>query len=479
MSKKQTISGLIWSFADSFLLRGISFIGTLVIARILGPTEFGIMGMISIFIAIGTSLVDSGLSSSIIRTQNTDDNDYSTVFYLNLSISITVYICLFVLAPFISGFYNQPILINVIRLYCFSFVISALSSVQLAILDKEMQFKKLMFYNIPGVIIGVITGVSLGYNGFGVWSIVWMYLTIQLIQSIMLWSFSKWKPTRTFSKEKMKYHYSFGYKLMLSSLIDTLFKNIYNILIGKYFSVKSLGFYERANTFNEYPVSILTNIISRVSYPLMAKMQMDKEKLAIVYKQILQFTFFVTAPVMFSAAALAKPLFLLVLGEQWLPAVPFFQIICLGSILYPIHAFNINILKVSGRSDLFLKLEIVKKLILVLTIVVAFQYGVYGLVWSTVITSFLSLIINTYYSSSIINYTTKKQLLDMFPTFLLSVFVFVIITYLLSLLQTFSIYLQILFPAIAGLIVYLISSYFIRSEPLLFVVKLLKKETHD
>ncbi len=475
MSKKQTISGLFWTFADSFLLRGISFIGTLVIARILGPTEFGIIGMISIFIAIGTSLVDSGMSSSIIRTQNADDNDYSTVFYLNLFISFTVFIILFILAPYIAGFYSQPILTNVIRLYCLSFVISAFSSIQIAILDKEMQFRKMMLYNIPGVIIGVILGISLGYLGYGVWSIVWMYLSIQLIQSIVLWIFSKWKPSRTFSKEKMKYHYSFGYKLMLSSLIDIVFKNIYNILIGKYFSVKSLGFYERANTFNEYPVSILTNIISRVSYPLMANMQMDKQKLAIVYKQILQFTFFITAPLMFGAAAIAKPLFLLVLGEQWLPAVPFFQIISLGSILYPIHAFNINILKVSGRSDLFLKLEIVKKLILVITIVIAFQYGVYGLVWSTVLTSFLSLIINTYHSSSIINYTTKKQLLDMLPTFSLSVFVFIVMTYFLSFLETFSIYLQIIFPAIAGFIVYLFFSYLIRSKPLLFAIKLIKE----
>jgi O-antigen/teichoic acid export membrane protein len=475
LSKKQTISGLFWTFADSFLLRGISFIGTLVIARILGPTEFGIIGMISIFIAIGTSLVDSGMSSSIIRTQNADDNDYSTVFYLNLFISFTVFIILFILAPYIAGFYSQPILTNVIRLYCLSFVISAFSSIQIAILDKEMQFRKMMLYNIPGVIIGVILGISLGYLGYGVWSIVWMYLSIQLIQSIVLWIFSKWKPSRTFSKEKMKYHYSFGYKLMLSSLIDIVFKNIYNILIGKYFSVKSLGFYERANTFNEYPVSILTNIISRVSYPLMANMQMDKQKLAIVYKQILQFTFFITAPLMFGAAAIAKPLFLLVLGEQWLPAVPFFQIISLGSILYPIHAFNINILKVSGRSDLFLKLEIVKKLILVITIVIAFQYGVYGLVWSTVLTSFLSLIINTYHSSSIINYTTKKQLLDMLPTFSLSVFVFIVMTYFLSFLETFSIYLQIIFPAIAGFIVYLFFSYLIRSKPLLFAIKLIKE----
>lgn len=475
MLRKQTFSGLIWTFADTFLLRGVSFMGTIVIARLLGPTEFGLIGMISVFIAIGTSLVDSGLSSSLIRTQDADDTDFSTVFYLNLGMSFLVYLTLFLAAPYIAGFYNQSILTNVIRLYCFSFIISAFSSIQLAILDKEMQFRKMMLYNIPGVFIGVTVGIALGYLGYGVWSIVWMYLTIQIIQSLVLWSFSKWKPTRTFSKEKMKYHYGFGYKLMLSGLLDTVFKNIYNILIGKFFSVKSLGFYERANTFNEYPVSILTSIIARVSYPLMAKMQMEKERLAVVYKQLLQFTFFITAPLMLGAAAIAKPLFLLVLGAQWLPAVPFFKIICLASMLYPIHAFNINVLKVSGRSDLFLKLEIVKKIIVVISILIAFQFGIYGLVWSSVITSFLSLLINTHYSSDIIDYTTKNQLLDMLPTFLLSLVIFIIMTYFVSLLETYSIYLQIILPTLAGLLFYVLFNYLIKSVPLLFAIKLLKE----
>jgi len=473
--RKQTFSGLIWTFADTFLLRGVSFIGTIVIARLLGPTEFGLIGMISVFIAIGTSLVDSGLSSSLIRTQDANDTDFSTVFYLNLGMSFVVYLSLFLSAPYIALFYSQPILTDIIRLYCFSFIIAAFSSIQLAILDKEMQFRKMMLYNIPGVLIGVSVGIALGYLGYGVWSIVWMYLTIQIIQSLVLWSFSKWKPTRTFSKEKMKYHYGFGYKLMLSGLLDTVFKNIYNILIGKFFSVKSLGFYERANTFNEYPVSILTSIIARVSYPLMAKMQMEKERLAAVYKQLLQFTFFITAPLMLGAAAIAKPLFLLVLGTQWLPAVPFFKIICLASMLYPIHAFNINVLKVSGRSDLFLKLEIVKKIIVVISILIAFQFGIYGLVWSSVVTSFLSLIINTHYSSDLINYTTKNQLLDMLPTFLLSVVIFIIMTYIVSLLETYSIYLQIILPTLIGFLFYILFNYLIKSVSLLFAIKLLKE----
>ncbi len=473
--KKQTFSGLLWTFADTFLLKGVSFIAIIILARLLGPREFGLIGMISVFIAIGTSLVDSGLSSSIIRTSDTDDSDFSTVFYLNLIISFLVYIILFFGAPFIAEFYHQEVLTNIIRLYCFSFIISAFSAVQLAILDKEMQFRRIMQYNIPGILIGVIVGITLGYFGYGVWSIVMMYLTTQTVQSIVLWSFSNWKPTKTFSREKMKFHYKFGYKLMLSGLLDTVFKNIYNVLIGKFFSVQSLGYYERANTFNEYPVTIITGIINKVSYPLLSKIQNDRERISYVYKQMLQLTFFVTTPLMLGAAAVSKPLFLLVLGEQWSPAVPLFKIICLASIFYPIHSFNISVLKVYGRSDLFLKLEIYKKIIVIISIIIAFQFGILGLVWSSVISSFIALLINTHYSSDIIKYSTKRQLLDMLPVFLISSLVFVIMTFLVIQLEMISIYLQIIVPSVVGILFYLTINYIISSTPLMFALKLIKE----
>src|SRR5690606_19634638 len=230
--KKQTLSGIIWTFTDTFVLKGMSFFASIILARLLGPTEFGLIGMISVFIAIGTSLVDSGLSASIIRTKDADDSDFSTVFYLNLMMSVAVYGLLFFTAPWIADFYGHDILVPIIRLYCFSFVISAFSAIQTALLHKEMQFTTISQYNVPGTVIGVIVGISLGYLGYEVWSIVWMYLSTQLIHSLILWGFSKWKPSLTFSKEKLKYHYGFGYKLMLSGLLDTGFRNIYNVIIG-------------------------------------------------------------------------------------------------------------------------------------------------------------------------------------------------------------------------------------------------------
>lgn len=395
--KKQTFSGVIWTFLDTFLITGISFIATLFIARILGPTDYGLIGMVAVFFAIGNTLVDSGLSQSIIRTKEADNKDYSTVFYLNLGISIFVYLILFIAAPYIAMFFEQNVLIEIIRLYCLSFIITAFSAIQLAQLNRNMEFKKITYINVPSTIVGVIVGITLSINGFGVWSLVWMHLSNKITFSILLWLFSTWKPTLYFSREKMKYHYGFGYKLMLSGILNSIFNNIYNIVIGKFYSVQSLGYFERAKRLNDYPVTILTGIISKVTYPLLSKIQDEKERIAKVYKQLIQFSFFISTPLMFGLAAIATPLFQLILGDQWMAAVPYFQIICLASIFYPVHSFNLNILKVYGKSNLFLKLEVYKKLIIVLGIVISFPFGIIGLVWSTVAVSFISLIINTHY----------------------------------------------------------------------------------
>ena len=473
--KKQTLSGVFWTFTDTFILRGLSFIASVVLARLLGPTEFGLVGMISVFVAIGNSLVDSGLSASIIRTKEANDQDFSTVFYLNLLMSVLVYGLVFIAAPYIASFFNQDILIPIVRIYCISFIISAFSSIQMAILNKEMKFKKIMQCRLPGTIIGVVVGIAMGYLGYGVWSLVWMFLTTQIVNSVMLWLFSIWKPSLTFSKEKLKYHYGFGYKLMLSGLINTLYNNIYKVIIGKFFSVQSLGYYERAEAFNSQPVTILTTIISKVSYPLLSKIQDQEERIGAVYRQLIQFSFFIMAPMMLAAAALAKPLFLLVLGEQWLPAVPFFQILCLSGMFFPIHAFNINVLKVYGRSDLFLKLELIKKAVITVTIIIGFQFGIYGLVWSSVLNSIISLLINTHYSSRMIHYTTKQQLEDIVITLAKAGVMALLMWCLIQGLENYSFFFQLIITGSFGVGFYIVLNFLLRSPQLTFVLELIKK----
>lgn len=472
--KQKTIYGIIWSFAEAILLRSLTFLAMLLLARWLGPSDFGLIGMIAIFIGIGTSLVDSGMSSSIIRTKNANDSDFSTVFYMNLAMSLLVYLILFIMAPYIATFFKQEILINIIRVYCLIFIVSALSAVQLAILNKEMRFKRLMQLNAPSTIIGVTIGLLLGYNNYGVWSIVAMLLITQLVLSFLLWVTASWKPSFSFSMSKLKYHYNFGYKIMLSGLLDTIFTNSYNVIIGRFFPVQTLGYYERAKNFNDYPSVTMTGIIRKVTYPMLAQLQDDTPKLSIIYRRMLRITFFITAPLMMGAAALAYPLFDLVLGKQWIPAVPYFQILSISAMLYPIHAFNINVLQVYGRSDLYLKLEIIKKIIIALSIVVSFQFGVMGLVWGSVVTSFISLLINTHYSGMLIEYSTKRQLMDMYPILIIAGMTFVVMYNTIILFKDFNIGFQLFASTMIGVLFYLLVQYFFKSGPMLDLLLIFK-----
>lgn len=472
--KQKTISGVAWSFAEAILIKGLSFVAMLLLARWLGPTDFGLIGMIAVFIAIGRSLVDSGMSLSIIRTTDADDSDFSTVFFMNMAMSFLVYAILFFAAPYIAIFYEQEILVEIIRVYCLSFIISAFSAVQLAILTKEMKFKRLVLLTAPSTIAGVVVGLTLGYYDYGVWSIVAMLLTTQVVLSILLWINASWKPSLNYSKKKFFYHYKFGYKIMLSGLLDTIFNNSYNVIIGKYFPVETLGFYERAKRFNDYPSVTITGIVRKVTYPMLAQLQNDVPRLSVIYRKMIKVAFFIVAPFMLGGAAIAKPLFELVLGASWLPAVPFFQVLSLAAILYPIHAFNVNILQVFGRSDWFLKLEVIKKILMAISIFVGFQFGIMGLIWSSVFSSVISLLINTHYSSRLIDYSTKNQLLDMLPILLSAGLIFFVMYFSAQLLNDYHQIAQITFASLTGILFYLLVHSFFRTSPLYALLTMIK-----
>ena len=474
--RKKTLSGLLWTVVDMFVLRGMSFVSTVVLARWLGPEEFGLVGMITVFIAIGAAIMDSGMSASLIRMKDAQEKDYSTVFILNLGLSIAFYLLIFIGAPLIATFYKQPVLTDLVRVYALSFIIGALSAVQLAILNSRMQFKRIMKQNMPGTIIGVVTGITLGHLGFGVWSIVVMYLTTQMVQSLVLWIRSDWQPAFEFSSERAKFHFGFGYKLMLSGLLNTVFQNIYNIIIGRFYSVRELGYFERSKAFNDYPVNILTSVMTKVTYPLLASIQSEKIRISQVYRKIMRLAFFVTCPLMFGAAAIAYPLFDLVLGKEWIAGVPYFQILCLSSIFYPVHAFNLNVFKVYGKSELFLKLEIIKKIIIVIGLFIGFQFGILGLVWSSVICNYLALFINTHYSADMINYSGKRQFLDMLPTFVTAGLMFVGTYFVMDILSELSSLILVGLGGILSILIYMGLNYFIKSESLAYGLSIIKKK---
>lgn len=413
--KKQAISGVFWTGLQQFGRQGIAFVTSIVLARILSPYEFGLIAMIGIFIALGDSLIKSGLTNSLIRTENINEDDYSTVFIFNMVGSVLIYLIMFLLAPFIANFYKQIELVEIIRWYSLVFIINALSAVQLTRLTKIMDFKTQLIVSLPSIIISSLIGIYMAYANYGVWSLIWSAIIQSLLSTVQVWFYSKWIPNFVFSIEKFKLHFTYGFKIMLSSLLDIIFVNIYTLVIGRFFHPLQVGYYNRANTLQMFPVTNLSMIVNKVSFPLFASIQNDDIRLKEVYRKMMQLVLFIIAPILVLMAVLAEPIFRFLFTEKWLPAVPYFQILCYNGILYPIHSYNLQILNVKGRSDLFLKLEVLKKSLVVVMILITFQFGIYGLLIGSTITSTIAFFINTYFSGKLINYNAFSQIKDLMP----------------------------------------------------------------
>lgn len=418
--KKKTISSLIWTFSQQFGAQGIGFVVSVVLARILMPEDFGLIGMIAVFMAIGQTLVDGGLSQSLIRSDVVSNKDLSTVFIFNLVGSVVIYGIVYLLAPFIANFYKQDMLTNILRVYTLSFIINAFSTIQFTILTKNLDFKTQLLVTIPSLVVAGIGGVILAYRGFGVWSLVYMTLIRSALISIQVWIRSDWKPSILFSWSTFKHHFFFGYKLTLSSLLDTIFKNIYQIVIGRFFAPAQVGFYTRADSLKQLPVSNLSSALNKVTYPIFSSIKNDDDRLKKAYKEVMQMVIFIIAPGLCLLGSVADDLFILLFTEKWLPAAPYFQILCVAGILYPIHAYNLNILKVKGRSDLFLYLEIIKKSLLIIILIITIPRGITWMLWGQVVSSILAFFINTHYSGLFLKYSAKEQALDVLPAILLA-----------------------------------------------------------
>ncbi len=418
--RHKTIHGVGWSFIDNISNSGITFLVGLVLARLLTPEEYGIMAMIAIFIAISNSIIDSGFSNALIRKTRIERVDYSTVFYFNLTVSILIYALLYLAAPTISVFFKEPVLLAVIRVIGWVLIINALAIIPRTQFVRNVDFKTQTKVSLISSISSGVIGIGMALGGMGVWSLVGQQLFRQFLNTLFLWVYSKWHPVWEFSMKSFKELFGFGSKLLLSGLLDTIYKNIYYIVIGRFYTSAQLGQYTRAEQFNMIFSSNLTSVVQRVSYPVLSSIQEEPERLREAYRKVIKITMLITFACMLGLAAVAKPLILILIGEKWLPAVYFLQIICFSGILYPLHAINLNILQVKGRSDLFLKLEIIKKIIAVGPIVVGIAYGIEYMLWGSVLTSFIAYFLNSYYSANLINYPTGEQLKDILPTFLIS-----------------------------------------------------------
>ena len=421
--KSKAIKGLSWSAFENTSNLGLNFLVGIILARILTPSEFGLIGITTIFIAVSSTIVDSGFSSALIRKKNTNSKDYNTVFYFNLLAGILLYILLFFCAPAIASFFKDPTITSIIRAMGIVLIFGAFGSIQKVILTKQINFKTQSKISIFSSILSGVIGVYMAFNGFGVWSLVLREISRQFFSSILFWIFNKWRPNLEFSIQSFKELFGFGSKLLFTNLLETLYKNIYYLIIGRFFTLFELGQYTRAEQFNSIFSSNLSSIIQRVSFPVFSELQHNDDKLKQAFKEILQGTMLIAFSLMFGLVAVAEPLILVLIGDKWLQSVSYLQIIALGGMIYPLHALNIDILMVKGKSDLFLKIEIIKKTIAVIPILLGIFYGIEFMLWGSVIISFVSFFANSFYSKKLIDYSSFNQIKDIFPTFLISFFV--------------------------------------------------------
>lgn len=425
--KQKAAKGILWSTVERFSVQGVQFVIMIVMARLLTPYDYGIIGMLAIFIAVAQSLIDSGFSQALIRKQDRTDVDNNTVFYFNIVVSALLYLILYVSAPFVADFYDTPQLCPVMRVVCLGIFFNSFAVVQRALLTIRIDFKTQAKAALTAAVTSGIVGIAMAWHGFGVWSLVTQQLLNLGVNTVLLWLLSKWRPRLVYSWRSFHELFAFGSKLLASGLLDTVYRNIYPIVIGKLFSASSLGHYTRAHQFSEFPSQNINGIIQRVTYPILCEIQNDDVRLAGIYRRFLKLSAFVVFPLMIGLSSVAKPFVNIMLGMQWDFCGQLLQIICFAMMWYPIHAINLNLLQVKGRSDLFLKLEIIKKVLGVAVLCATAPFGLVVMCYGQIFSSLVSLVINTYYTGKLINVGFVRQMRDLLPTTVLCLVMFALI----------------------------------------------------
>lgn len=429
--KQKTVKGVGWSFADNIANQGITFLVGLVLARLITPEEYGLIGIILIFVAVFDSIVNCGFSNALIRKNDANDKDYNTVFIVNMVLSVALFIIFFFSAQYIADFFNQPLLKPLTQVMGSIVIIHAFAIIQRTILIKRIDFKTQTKASVISSVSSGIIGITMAFYGYGVWSLVGQQLSRALLNTFCLWIYSHWWPKLQFSWNSFRELFGFGWKLLVSSLIDTIWKEIYQVVIGKCYAPATLGQYTRAHQFGSIFSSNLNSVIQRVSYPVLSSMQGDKQRMKEGYRRVIKVTMLVTFVLMLGLAAVSKPMIQVLVGDQWLIAANFLPIICLQMMLYPLHALNLNMLQVQGRSDLFLKLEIIKKCVALIPLSLGIFVGIYWMIWGSVFTGMFAYYLNSYYSGKFLNYSILAQIKDIIPSLYIAI-IMALFTYFVS-----------------------------------------------
>lgn len=471
--KSKTISGLLWKFAERIGAQAITFILSIILARLLSPSDYGAIAILLVFITIADVFVNAGFGSALIQKKDADDLDFSSVFYFSFIFSVFVYIVIFLSAPFVANFYNMPILQPTLQVLALRIPVAAINSVQQAYVSRNMQFKKFFYSTLSGTAASAVVGIFMAYNGYGIWSLVGQYLSNAVINTIVLFSVINWRPQLIFSLQRLKSLFSYGWKLLLSGLLDTGYQSLNSLLIGKFYTPADLAFFD---TGKKFPMVIVTNInssISSVLFPALASEQDEPERVKAHTRKAIQISSYIMWPMMLGMAACADSIVSLVLTDKWLPVVPYLQIACITYGLWPIHTANLQAINAMGRSDIFLKLEIVKKFVGISILIFTMQYGVLAIALGGILGGMISTFINAYPNGYLLKYSYMEQIKDILPSVILALFIAVII-------KCFNNYFEnsvslLIVDILLFITLYILISYLINNKEFNYIINTIKQ----
>lgn len=470
--KEKTISGVIWNAIGRFSTQGMSFVFTMLIARMLMPEDYGVVAMLGIFMAIAGTFIDSGFANALIRKPDRTETDMATVFYFNIAVALFFYIVLWFAAPYIAEFYEQPLLLPITRIVALNFVIGSFGSVAGLQFTFRLDFKTPAKLGVVNCIFNGTLTLFLAYKGYGVWALVWSGIVGNIFNVLLLYIVVRWKPLWTFSWKSFREMFSYGSKLLASALLDTTYNNIYPIVIGKIYSAATLGVYGRASNLAQFPSSNITSILQSVTFPVLSTIQNEDNRLVDAYRRFITMSAFVVFPLMVGLAAVADPFIRLTLTDKWEGAIYLLQIICFALMWYPVHAINLNVLQVKGRSDYFLKLEVIKKVQGILILCITVPMGIVAMCYGKVIGTFIALIWNTYYSKRIIGYGYFQQMRDLLPI-LFHAFVMGLLAWGTVQLMP-NLWLQLIGGILVGGTYYIIGAYLLKFRELDEIISIIK-----
>ena len=466
---------MIWRFLERCGAQGVTFLVSVILARLLDPSVYGTVALVTVFTAILQVFVDSGMGNALIQKKDADDLDFSSVFYFNLSMCLLLYICMFFAAPLIAAFYNMPDLTPVVRVLSLTLIISGVKNIQQAYVSRNMLFKKFFFATLGGTLGAAVIGIWMAWKGYGVWALVAQHLFNATLDTIILWVTVKWRPKRAFSLERLKGLFSYGWKLLVSALLDTGYNNLRSLIIGKLYTSADLAFFNRGKQFPNLIVTNINTSIDSVLLPTMSKEQDNRDRVRDMTRRAIKTCTFIMMPLMMGLAVCAEPLIRIVLTDKWLPAAFFLRVFCFTYAFYPIHTANLNAIKAMGRSDLFLKLEVIKKIVSISALIGTMFISVEAMALALPVTSILGQIINSWPNRKLLDYSYRAQLLDMLPQIGLSAVMGVII-FLIQFLRLSDV-ATLLIQVPLGALVYIVGSKLLHIDSYEYVKGLIKSYT--